>query len=520
MMNPAIFGILQSMMELGPKVDQVIQGPSSSGAYQAGLGSAGQDQGMLGGLMGGGMMGGRPSNPQADLMAALLGQDNTEALAKASMQYDDTQNRRFGNTIAGGIEGVVDAFRAGGKQDELAAQMGQAAQNKMAMAQAEKQREIDLENERRDNIYKSVRTAVEKQTGNIEQAHQLAIAAVENPELAENIMGRVGEQVMPDSHTIPAAVAAAKEMGLDPQSPEGKKFIEEVMISKANQHNYAPQPPTNYWWADPQAAAGGDYSSGMDPLPGSPAAREIQQEEQKANQVRFDNISLSGNVQKQIKDVRDLLKSDMDKALNVGVAADAITKLPLSDWTEAGAIKQHIETIVSNVSMDRLERMRQNSPTGGALGNVSNFEVEQLQKNTSPLKQGMNYGQFEDSLSDIERSYQRLEFLSRHEAELREIAEQQGPEAIVSILDERFGGFTNEQRAELYRTDEELQEILRRGDEQNQSRWNEENPRVDPGQTSSIPTSEEEIQQMLRQRSQQNSRPGSFMDWRNSLKGN
>jgi hypothetical protein len=44
-----------------------------------------------------------------------------------------------------------------------------------------------------------------------------------------------------------------------------------------------------------------------------------------------------------------------------------------------------LKTIQSNVTIDTLRQMRQASPTGGALGNVSDFEDKMLQSVIGPL---------------------------------------------------------------------------------------------------------------------------------------
>ena len=62
-------------------------------------------------------------------------------------------------------------------------------------------------------------------------------------------------------------------------------------------------------------------------------------------------------------------------------------------------------TIRANIGFDRLQRMRMESPTGGALGNVSNQELDSLQATLGNLDQSQSQQQFEDQLQIIENMY-------------------------------------------------------------------------------------------------------------------
>lgn len=55
--------------------------------------------------------------------------------------------------------------------------------------------------------------------------------------------------------------------------------------------------------------------------------------------------------------------------------------------TPAYALAKKLETIKANVGFDKLQSMRENSPTGGALGQVSDFENRQLQSVFGNLEQ-------------------------------------------------------------------------------------------------------------------------------------
>jgi len=82
-----------------------------------------------------------------------------------------------------------------------------------------------------------------------------------------------------------------------------------------------------------------------------------------------------------------LVEENIDKALKVMSSWSAgygalLDFLPESD---AGKLNAYLTTVKSNIGFDKLQDMRNNSPTGGALGQVSNFENELLQATLGAL---------------------------------------------------------------------------------------------------------------------------------------
>ena len=69
---------------------------------------------------------------------------------------------------------------------------------------------------------------------------------------------------------------------------------------------------------------------------------------------------------------------------------------------------QRLKPIRSNISFDRLQRMRAESPTGGALGNVSNYEVDMLASVMGSLEMSQSKEQLLDTLNEIEFWYNKI----------------------------------------------------------------------------------------------------------------
>lgn len=61
-------------------------------------------------------------------------------------------------------------------------------------------------------------------------------------------------------------------------------------------------------------------------------------------------------------------------------------------------LKANVDTLLANAGFDRLQEMRDNSPTGGALGQVSEREIALLQAAEQNLLQSQSYDQFMENL--------------------------------------------------------------------------------------------------------------------------
>lgn len=73
--------------------------------------------------------------------------------------------------------------------------------------------------------------------------------------------------------------------------------------------------------------------------------------------------------------------------------------------SEARKLQNKIKTIKANLGFDRLQQMRDASPTGGALGQVAVQEIEFLQSTVATLDQLESAADITDALNKIEQSY-------------------------------------------------------------------------------------------------------------------
>lgn len=125
------------------------------------------------------------------------------------------------------------------------------------------------------------------------------------------------------------------------------------------------------------------------------------EEKQKADAAK----KLLGDTQR--KASSDVVTQDIDRAIAaidsdpattsglIGQATSAIGGTPAAD------VDGLLASVKANVAFDRLQQMRQSSPTGGALGNVSDKEGELLQSSLGSLKQSQGPTQLKENLKRV-----------------------------------------------------------------------------------------------------------------------
>jgi hypothetical protein len=74
--------------------------------------------------------------------------------------------------------------------------------------------------------------------------------------------------------------------------------------------------------------------------------------------------------------------------------------------SEAVDLESNLETITAVLGFDQLQAMRDASPTGGALGQVSERELIALQSTVASLKQKQSTGQLKKNLNKVKKHYQ------------------------------------------------------------------------------------------------------------------
>lgn len=138
----------------------------------------------------------------------------------------------------------------------------------------------------------------------------------------------------------------------------------------------------------------------MEIIPGSPAERELTKEQQNTQKKQL--LGKVGN---------DIVNDDINRAINIvntsslpvtGLGGNWLKSIP---GTQASNLNSLLDTVRANVSFDKLQRMREASPTGGALGQVSDFENKLLQNTYANLEQSQTKDQFLYNLNRLKETF-------------------------------------------------------------------------------------------------------------------
>jgi len=136
------------------------------------------------------------------------------------------------------------------------------------------------------------------------------------------------------------------------------------------------------------------------PQVGGPADIKLKEENTKKIGALSSKITSLSSVQTAIADAKRLIS---DKTTGkVGYVLKHIPGEP------ANALASNLTTITANLAFDKLQDMRNNSPTGGALGNVSNLELESLKSAIANLNQSLDKTSLAKNLATVEAIYSRI----------------------------------------------------------------------------------------------------------------
>lgn len=97
---------------------------------------------------------------------------------------------------------------------------------------------------------------------------------------------------------------------------------------------------------------------------------------------------------------------DVDKKINWATTGPVGSLLESVPGTPAHDLGQLLQTINANIGFDRLQQMRNESQTGGALGQVAVQELEALQRSIASLKQSQSPAQLRKNLMTVKARYQ------------------------------------------------------------------------------------------------------------------
>lgn len=183
-------------------------------------------------------------------------------------------------------------------------------------------------------------------------------------------------------------------------APVAQQTAPNALQTAQNQYQQAitPQPkqiplPPGY---EPDPAQPG----AIRPMVGSKDYVERQQADAK-NTKRTSNAAYAAKSTMGFID--DALASVSDK--NTGISGAIRSKIP---GDPALDLNETLETVMSDAAFSRLQQMREESPTGGALGNVANYELEALKRTRGSLSQKQSKEQLTKNLKKVRKHYERF----------------------------------------------------------------------------------------------------------------
>jgi len=100
-----------------------------------------------------------------------------------------------------------------------------------------------------------------------------------------------------------------------------------------------------------------------------------------------------------------LITGDLPEA---GVVGEGFANLGMFSSQESRDIQLLLKPIKASVGFGRLQRMRSESKTGGALGNVSNVELELLQNSLEAIDQGLSPEKLYENLQNVQNIYTKI----------------------------------------------------------------------------------------------------------------
>lgn len=140
-------------------------------------------------------------------------------------------------------------------------------------------------------------------------------------------------------------------------------------------------------------------------VPLTTAERKEQKELEKIGRAESDAQVGASNVIDAINKARALAGRGNFGFMPVTGAGSILNWIP---GTTGRDLEGQLDTIKANMGFDKLQQMRANSPTGGALGAVSDFENKMLQATIANLETSQSHEQFMENLQRVEDTYNRI----------------------------------------------------------------------------------------------------------------
>ncbi len=141
----------------------------------------------------------------------------------------------------------------------------------------------------------------------------------------------------------------------------------------------------------------------IEPIPGSKAEAEVKQIAEK--KAKADVLKAeTGNIVANALDDIDRLAGSATLPV-AGALGARVANIP---GTAAHDVAKALETVGANISFGQLQQMRESSPTGGALGGITEGELQLLKNSYANLSQSQSPDQFKTNLGRVRATFERV----------------------------------------------------------------------------------------------------------------
>jgi hypothetical protein len=360
---------------------------------QMGPGGPGMPQGdpnMAGGMQGG--VGAAPAGGAPGMMPPSL-----------ARQISDAQRDMYMNQNP---QGIRETLRARKERGDVFDRAGQAAYNYQSWQQ---QQQGNQKLSALDQIEQNVFSTVLGMTGSRDRAAEVAKLARSNPEEAKSVMTQIAEKTYQNATD---AQQNAEAMGLQPGSPEYNEYVRAATIRKGQEINLNTTSPPAKDYRRIYDENGNVVRDEV--IEGSDTWKEEQTAGQRAEMKARDELYKMENA----IGVADTAIGQVGN-FTAGLLGTPLSKIPGS---EAADLKANVDTLKAITAFKELFDMRQASPTGGALGNVSNVEIGLLYNSWRNLETSQSPEQLRKNLTELRDHYRRVSFLIENKDQIEDMS--------------------------------------------------------------------------------------------------
>lgn len=311
--------------------------------------------------------------------------------------------------------GLVDPISAAAAADARS-QVVPAPQGNPSWLRAQRAAEL-----KRSQLAGGMRGGVEETLSNILTAKK-ALSSGEIPTGAENLRLKAGFSNLynPGSPTAAMSPQDLEALGILPPGSAARLGAQSIPNAVVPHLKTKPLPPPK---PGPLKADPGLIKQFQKYYPGSDATnltpKELIDAIDKAkrsaaikdkNTKGADKATAAAKMEQQTADiVSDKIRQALDLVENDYFASGQLVGLgKVLPLTSSKRLDDILATIRANIGFAKLQQMRQASPTGGALGAVSDFETKMLQESAGKIVPNMNTEDLKNNLKDLLEQYGRV----------------------------------------------------------------------------------------------------------------